>query len=422
MYFNGGQSETYVDTDGNLVSAGDNYLGNINTSQGENIYTTNAVYIDLDDYAWVRYMIHKDTNDMLLNVRMADGTIKTYKGILGAGIYYLKDDNDTIFSKIDTTVAKSSSFGRIQDLYKKVIVNDMEKTALLQQNYSASQLSMLDTHSLPSKYMTNLSSIYLYAINDTNNYIEDYNLYNFNDNIIYCDSSLYDIGHNYNIETKSTDVLNYRYLYGASTTGFIKIGPISYSNMTGLLVAGEQLFAKDNPGSGTFHVTEDVQFLDFDIDVDRIEIEVVNGNTINDNIYYLKYNTTTQAIPIEAARFFDLLEYEINSGGVNVPLLYKSAIFSCLLESTLSLVFKVPQVGLYYCIGVSLFCVFVYITNPTEHHVKTWQSAKLYFNAGILIDSINQIGVKIKNIYLRLIRYFNIHKQQDEDSTEDVVD
>lgn len=319
MYFNGGQSETYVDTDGNLVSAGDNYLGNINTSQGENIYTTNAVYIDLDDYAWVRYMIHKDTNNMLLNVRMADGTIKTYKGILGAGIYYLKDDNDTIFSKIDTTVAKSSSFGRIQDLYKKVIVNDMEKTALLQQNYSASQLSMLDTHSLPSKYMTNLSSIYLYAINDTNNYIEDYNLYNFNDNIIYCDSSLYDIGHNYNIETKSTDVLNYRYLYGASTTGFIKIGPISYSNMTGLLVAGEQLFAEDNPGSGTFHVTEDVQFLDFDIDVDRIEIEVVNGNTINDNIYYLKYNTTTQAIPIEAARFFDLLEYEINSGGVKVP-------------------------------------------------------------------------------------------------------
>lgn len=112
---------------------------------------------------------------------------------------------------------------------------------------------------------------------------------------------------------------------------------------------------------------------------------------------------------------------ELNNG-VNVPLLYKSAIFSCLLESTLSLVFKVPQVGLYYCIGVSLFCVFVYITNPTEHHVKTWQSAKLYFNAGILIDSINQIGVKIKNIYLRLIRYFNIHKQQDEDSTEDVVD
>lgn len=108
---------------------------------------------------------------------------------------------------------------------------------------------------------------------------------------------------------------------------------------------------------------------------------------------------------------------ELNRG-IDVSHLYLSAIVACLIETIISFIFRVPHVGLYYCIGTSLLCIFIYITNPTEHYIKTWQSAKLYFNAGILLDNINQLGIKMKNVYNSLKgRYLNVDMQDEVDDT-----
>lgn len=118
---------------------------------------------------------------------------------------------------------------------------------------------------------------------------------------------------------------------------------------------------------------------------------------------------TTLLAPIDLIMSF----LTILSEGIDIPILFKASFLTCIIEVVLSLLFGRAIVGLYYCIGACILCVFIYLTNVTPHYKKTIESVKLYFDAGIMLDFVYRVT---ENMYA--MKELFTHKKLPEDEEQ----